>query len=202
MAVHRQDGVPDAGHSLLQDADDARELRGHGVADRVGNVDGRGAGLDRGGDHPAEKVEVAAGGVLGRELDVARERAGQTHRFDRHVEDFAARPAQLVLDVQVGGGDESVEAGPRGRLDGPPGALDVVPGRARQGGDHRSPHFAGHGVHRPEVVLGGDRETRLDDVHPQRIELPGHPELLFQIHAAAGRLLAVAQRRVEDDDPL
>ena len=39
----------------------------------------------------------------------------------------------------------------------------------------------------------------LDHVHAEVGEGPGHLELLAQVHAAAGALLAVAQRGVEDD---
>jgi hypothetical protein len=42
----------------------------HGVADRVGMLIGGGAGLDRGLDAAAEEVELGAGAVLGRPLDV------------------------------------------------------------------------------------------------------------------------------------
>ena len=42
----------------------------------------------------------------------------------------------------------------------------------------------------------------LDDVDPERGERPGHLELLGHVHARARRLLAVAQRRVEDPDPV
>ena len=57
-------------------------------------------------------------------------------------------------------------------------------------------------AHRLEVALGGDREAGLDDVHAEFRELPGHPELLADGHAAAGRLLAVAQGGVEDQHAL
>ena len=46
-----------------------------------------------------------------------------------------------------------------------------------------------------------DREAGLDDVHAQRVERPRHLQLRRHVHREAGRLLAVAQRGVEDDDP-
>src|SRR5262249_38996229 len=55
---------------------------------------------------------------------------------------------------------------------------------------------------RPEIVLAGDREAGLDDVDAEGVELAGHADLLLEVHAATGRLLAVAQRRVEDGDPV
>jgi len=105
-----------------------------------------------------------------------------------------------VLHVQVGGRDEGVEPGAGGDLDSPPGLLDVVPGGARQRRDHRPPDLARHGVHRPEVVLTGHRKAGLDDVHPEEIQLARHPDFILEVHAAARRLLSVAQRRVENRD--
>ena len=46
----------------------------------------------------------------------------------------------------------------------------------------------------------GDREAGLDDVHAERVERPRQRQLRRHVHREAGRLLAVAQGRVEDDD--
>ena len=53
-----------------------------------------------------------------------------------------------------------------------------------------------------EVAGRGDREARLDHVHAQPRELLGDLHLLLPVERDARRLLAVAQRRVEDPDPL
>ena len=42
----------------------------------------------------------------------------------------------------------------------------------------------------------------LDDVDPQRLELLGEAELLGRGHPVAGRLFAVSQRGVEDQETL
>ncbi len=60
----------------------------------------------------------------------------------------------------------------------------------------------GDRLHRLEIAVGRDRKARLDDVDAELLELARDRELLVEIHAAAGRLLAVAQRRVEDPDPV
>ena len=49
-----------------------------------------------------------------------------------------------------------------------------------------------------EVAGRGDREAGLDDVDAEARELVGDLELLGRVQRDAGRLLAVAQRRVED----
>ena len=64
------------------------------------------------------------------------------------------------------------------------------------------PHFAGDRLHRLEVAGRGDREAGLDDVHAEVVEGVGDLELLGEVHAGAGRLLAVAQRGVEDQDAI
>ena len=61
-------------------------------------------------------------------------------------------------------------------------------------------HRAADRLHRLEVARRRDREAGLHDVHAELGELVRHPELLGHGHAAAGGLLAVAQRGVEDED--
>ena len=55
-------------------------------------------------------------------------------------------------------------------------------------------------LHAPEVALGRGGEAGLHDVHAERVELPGESELLLGRETVAGRLLAVAQGGVEDQD--
>src|SRR5262249_43898603 len=66
----------------------------------------------------------------------------------------------------------------------------------------RAPQLAGDRAHRLEVALARDREPRLDHVDAEALELARERELLGEVHAAPGRLLAVAQRGVEDPDRL
>jgi hypothetical protein len=70
----------------------------------------------------------------------------------------------------------------------------------RQGRDHGPAHFGGDLPHAAVVALGGRGEPRLDDVHAERVELPGESELLLGGETVAGGLLAVAQGGVEDED--
>ena len=53
-----------------------------------------------------------------------------------------------------------------------------------------------------EVAGRGDREPRLDHVDAKARELLGDLDLLVDVERDPGRLLAVAQRGVEDVDPL
>src|SRR3954468_22939887 len=74
--------------------------------------------------------------------------------------------------------------------------------RAGEPGDHGAVDLAGDRLHGLEVARRGDREAGFDDVDAQARELVGDLELLLRVERDAGRLLAVAQRRVEDDDPV
>ena len=107
----------------------SRDLIGRRVADRVRQVDGRRAHLDHRFDDAAEEVEVAARRVLGRELHVVRVLPRVADRVDRRLEALLARHAQLGLQMQIGGGDERVDASARRRLQSP-----TPPSRGRRGG--------------------------------------------------------------------
>ncbi len=108
--------------------------------------------------------------------------------------------AELVLEVDVGGGDEDVEVRPLGdpdRLDGP---LRIAVAAASQGGDRDALRLAGDPLDRLEVAGRGGREAGLDDVDLEADELAGDLELLGGGQPGAGRLLPVAEGRVEDAD--
>ena len=202
VAMHRQPHRLDAAHVLPQVAEQFAELVRHRVADRVGNVDGGGAGLDGGLDHARQEIQLGARGVLGRELHVVAVLAGDLHGLDGAAHDLVLRHVQLVLAVDRAGGEEHVQAMPRRGLQRLGGLLDVGARAARQPRDDRPLHLAGDGLHRFEVAARGGRESGLDHVHAQIGQRPRHPQLLGLRHAAAGRLLAVAQGRVEYQDSI
>src|SRR5205085_669651 len=56
--------------------------------------------------------------------------------------------------------------------------------------------------YRVEIAGRGNRKARLDDVHPEADEGVRHFQFFGDGHARARRLLAVAERRVEDVDAL
>ncbi len=55
-------------------------------------------------------------------------------------------------------------------------------------------------AHGLEIAVRGDREAGLDDVDAHLLEQERDLDLLVEIHRGAGRLLAVAQGGVENDD--
>ena len=125
---------------------------------------------------------------------------GPLHAFDRPRDDLVLAHLQLELAMDGAGGQEDVN--PRR-----PARLAALPRRGRcplrcSGPGRRSSAAdrAGDLADRLEVARRGDRETGLDHVDAQIHERLGDLQLLFEVHAAAGRLLAVAERGVENDD--
>ena len=201
VAVDRQHHVAQIRHQLVQRAQKVGVLVRHRVADRVGDVDRGRALVDRDLAHLGGELEVGPGGVHGRELDVVDVLLGVGHRRAGLALDVLARGLQLVLDVDVGGRDERVDARPLGVLDRIPGGVDVGHVRPGQAGDDRGTSVrigAGDRLHRLEVARRGDREAGLDHVDAQPRQLLGDLQLLLRVQRDPRRLLAVTQRRVED----
>ncbi len=144
---------------------------------------------------------VGAGGVLGRKLHVGAERLGQADRIARLLQALLPRDLELVLQMNVGSGKKHVDARPGRSLQRLPGPLDVRRAGPRQAGNDGPPNGRGNGLHRGKVAFRGDGEAGLDDVHAQPVELVRQAQLFLHVHAAPGRLLAVAQGRVEYRDP-
>ena len=64
----------------------------------------------------------------------------------------------------------------------------------------RSADFAGDEADGFGVALGGDGEAGLEDVDAEGGDLVGEAQFFAAVHGAAGRLLAVAQGGVEEED--
>src|SRR5438034_1201938 len=109
---------------------------------------------------------------------------------------------QWALQMDVGGGDEDVDPGPPGLLHRLEGAVDVLLARAGEREDDRLRDHLRDAPDGLEVALRGGGEPRLDHVHAQVLELARDRELLLHVHGGAGRLLPVAQGRVEDLYPV
>ena len=85
-----------------------------------------------------------------------------------------------------------------GVLDGLPAGVDVCGDGAGEAGDGGAAHLLrdlGDGL---EVAGRGSRESGLDEVDAHPLEGAGDLELLLDVQRDAGRLLAVAQGRIED----
>ena len=108
--------------------------------------------------------------------------------------------AQLVLEVDVGGGDEEVQVRLLGRRSASTSALRVAVAAARQAGDRDALASPRRSAGRPR-----SRRARRPGSRPRSRRRPGaraggRPRASRRRSGRAGRLLAVAQRRVEDAD--
>ena len=92
-----------------------------------------------------------------------------------------------------------MDAWPFGVLERSPGGVDVTGEGASESRDHRPVDVARDALDGLEVAGRSDREAGLDHVHAQTRELLRDLELLLRVQRDARRLLAVTQRRVEDD---
>ena len=198
VTVNAQDHVAQIRNQLVKAPQIRRVLVRHRVPDGVGDVDRCRALVDRDLAHLGRELDVGAGRVHRRELDVVDVLLGVRDRRPRLSLDVLARGLELVLDVYVGGRDERVDARPRRVLDRVPRRVDVGHVGARQAGDDRALHGARDRLHGFEITGRGDRKARLDHVDPEPRELLRDLQLLLRVQRDAGRLLPVTQGRVED----
>ena len=196
MAVRRHGVV------ALDRVDDVRDQRAvvarHRVPHRVRDVQGRRAVIDRDLTDLGHELRVRAEPVLGRELHVGGVGPRPCHAGGGLGLHLVTRHAQLLRHVDLGGGDEHVDARPLGVTHRLPSPIDVLEPGARQRSDDRAAHAPGDRLDRLEVAVAGDREPGLDDVDPEARQLLRDLELLARVERDARALLTVSQRRVED----
>ncbi len=137
--MRAEDGLLRARHGREDLREEFPHLVGRAVAHRVRQIDRRRARGDDLLDHLTQELEVAARRILRRELHIVGEIARARDRRDGALEALIARDAKLGLKVQIGSGEEEVNAGARGGLERAAGAIDVARGAARQRRDDRPP---------------------------------------------------------------
>lgn len=97
-----------------------------------------------------------------------------------------------------------------GVLDGLPGGADIILVAAREATDYRNvtvrvngvTDLDGDGFHGLEVVLRRRGKSGFDDIHAELRQLASDVQLLLRRQRSSRRLLAVAERRVEDPNVL
>ena len=119
--------------------------------------------------------------------------------FDGALDDLGLGHFQLEFAMDGAGRQENMDARLGRILDRRRRSLDVVDVAPGQAADDRPLDLSRDRLHRLEVARRGDRETGLDDIDAQLGQGMGHLELFGEVHAGAGRLLAVTQRGIEDD---
>jgi hypothetical protein len=200
VAVHRPDRLVGVGHALAQGPDELTIQFGNGIADGVGDVDGGRALFDHRLQDTAEEVHVAAVAVFRAELDVIDQIARETHRLDRLLQHLLARHAQLLLHVELAGGNEGVDAGAVRALERLGGARDVAVVGARQRAHGGVFDGVGDCLHTIKISVGAGGKTGFDHIDFQALKLARYAQLLVFGHGCARRLLAIAQGGVKNDE--
>ena len=151
VAVHADHGAVDAAHPFPQTLDDMVHLEGRGIADRVGDVDGGGARVDDRLDHAAEEIDLGAGRILRRKLDVVAEVPRMFHAGHRAGEHLVLVHPQLELAVDRTRRQEDVNPRLSGVLQRLPGPVDVGVIAAGEAADGGTVHRAGDLAHALEI---------------------------------------------------
>ena len=201
MTVDRKADLVDAAHVLAQVAEQLREFIRDGVADRVRNVDRARTGLDGRFHDLGQELQLGAGSILGRELHVLAQFARQLHALDGRAQDFFLRHVELVLAMNGARGQEHMNAVLRGAACRAFAASSMSSRLQRARPQMIGPlYLARYRIDRFPIPPRGGGETRLDDIDTELGKRACDPQLFRLGHAAAGRLLAVAQRGVENQD--
>ena len=200
VTVNGNDNILEALHLVEQISNQCAELLGQGITHRVRNVDRRRSRGDHRFDHIAEVIPVRPRGIHRGKLDVGRVAPGMSDGGPGLFQSLISRLFQLILQVNVRRGHEGMNARVGRLLDGLPGAVDIVricPGKTR---NLATPDLPGDLLDGKEIPLRGNGKSGLDDIHTQFFQLSCDAEFFLQVHAAPRRLLAVSERRVEDQD--
>ena len=204
VAMHGDHRLADVGHMGVDAGDQGTKFSGCGVAHRVGNIDRGGPSRNRRFDHLVHEFGIAAPGVLAGELHVFHQGAGIGHHLWNDLQHLGAALAQLVLQVNVAGGQKGVNALARGRCHGIGASFDVAAcgtGQAANHGAIGAANLAGNGLHRIEVARARERKSGLDDVDAQAGQLLSNGQLFIQIQAGPRRLFPIPEGGVEDQHP-
>jgi hypothetical protein len=193
------DRLVGVGDALAQVTDERSVQLRHCVTHGVRNVERCGPLGDCRFKNAAQEIRLGAITIFRRELDVARELAREADRESRLLVDLLRRHAQLLLHVQGARRDEEVDAGRMASLQCLGGARDVAIIGPSEGTHDTVFDGVRYRLDAVEVTVRRCSEAGFDHVHAQPLELARDAQLLILGHGRAGRLLAVTQRRVEDD---
>ena len=185
-----------------QERKQVENLLGRGVADRVGHVERRRPGIVRRAQRRQQIIALGADRVFGRKFDVVGKFARQPDGDVDPFENLVLAHLELGLAVERAGGDEHVDPAALRRRYCIPRRTDIAVAGACQRTDCRTLDALGNAADRRDLARPGRRKPRLDHVDLERRQRLGHPQLGVGAHREARRLLAIAQRRVENPHPV
>ena len=200
VVVGREDHPIAHGNTGGEVAIELVNLLGRGVADRVGHVQHVRPRI--GGTLQRFLQECAFGPdrVLGGKFDLVEPAGAGFHAALDLLQHFVGRQFQLELTVQRAGAEEHVDPLALCWGEGALGRVDIAFGRAGEGAHGRPLDLARDAADGLGIAGTGGGKADLHDVHFQGGNGPGHHQLAFRRQGKAGRLLPVAQGRVENSD--
>ena len=197
--MHRPNRLVAVGYALTQGFDEIAVQLRNGIAYGVGHIDGSGPLVNHRLNHTAQKVHFAAVAVFGAEFNIATQVATKTHRLFGLLQHLLGAHAQLFLHVQRRGGNKGVDAAPIGPLErlGCAGNITVIGARERADGGVFD--GVGNHLHGFKIAVGAGGKTGLNHIHLEALQLAGNAQFFVFGHGSTGRLLAIAQGGIKND---
>ena len=110
MGVHGDDGFVDIRDAIVQAGNDTGELKRHGIADGVRDINRGGAGVDGGFDHARQIGDRRTARIFTGEFDVVGIVACAFDHIDCALNDLIQGATQLGGDVHRRGGDKGMNS--------------------------------------------------------------------------------------------
>mmetsp|Transcript_3102 Transcript_3102/g.5009 ORF Transcript_3102/g.5009 Transcript_3102/m.5009 type:complete len:323 (-) Transcript_3102:442-1410(-) len=183
VAVHRDGNILNSLHIGPKVLNQIPELLWSCVANGVGDVDGSSSSLNGHRVQLSKEAPIGAEGVLSRKLYILHKAPGQSYHLLGDRQNLFPSLLELVLHVDITGCNKSMNSGELGALHSLGTSLNVVLRSPGQTTDDRRilqlAHCVRNGLDGLEVILRGNRESSLNDVHTQLGKLLGHLHLLL-----------------------
>ena len=202
MAVGRENRLVTVGHPCHDGTEQGAEFIGHGIADGIRDVDGARPGGNCRFNGAAEEIDVAARAVLARPLHISAQVPRQAHTVGNRFQHLLGLHPQLILHMQRAGGNKGMNAGMRSTLEGLGSAGNITLLRAGKATNAGITDGCGNALDGFKIAVGGSGEPRFDHIDPHAFKGAGDADFFLKRHAGAGRLFAIAQGCIKNDDLL
>ena len=200
MAMDGDDGLLDVRHVLANPADQSAELVRGRIADSIGNIHSARARPNNRLEHLVEIFGIGARGIHRREFDVFDVPAGSRDHLHGPFPRLVTRQPELMLEMNVRGGDKGMNADLRRPFQRFPCAVDIFRTRACKAADDGAFHFLRDPTDGFEISRGTIGKTCFDNVNAKTRQLLRDHELLIQVHGGPGRLFTVPKGGIKNPD--
>ena len=200
VAVHRERDTLERAERRTHREHERGELLRLRVPDGVGDVHRTCAGRRCGLVGGVQEVDVGARGVLGRELDLVGKLGRACDGRGDARQAVGPRDAELALEMTIARRDEHMDARAKRTRERLRGCFDVGPVGTGERGHRRPANLTRDACDSLGLADRRRGEARLEDVDAEVGEGLRDEEFRLRRERRAGRLLAVAERGVEDRD--